>query len=110
MANRLYKYSELNSKDYGAAIVYDKTHYAKIYITEGCLNNCSFCKVNYQKWPLISTDIEKVKYYIDKADENKIAHLLLRGMNLSQYGKDLYNSYELPSIIEYIETKKILKL
>lgn len=103
------KFSEIASKEYGASLIYDKNNLAKIYLTEGCLNNCSFCKVNYQKWPLLSTSIEKVKYDIDRLDENKVAHVQLSGMNLSQYGFDLYNSYELPTIIEYIENKQNIK-
>lgn len=79
---------------------------ATIYISNGCLNNCSFCKLTFQNYPLKSIDFEKLKYVIDYLDSKEIKKITLKGTNISQYGFDLYHQYMLPEVIEYIEHKK----
>ena len=78
---------------------------AEMYISNGCMNNCSFCKLTFQKYPLKSVDINEVKESIDRIDELGFKELDIKGTNISQYGYDLYKEYKLPEIIEYIENK-----
>lgn len=80
-----------------------------LYISSGCLHKCSFCKTTFQKTPLVSMDISDVKNYIDLMDEGKMENLDLLGMNISQFGLDTHKEYLLPSVIDYIETKKNIK-
>lgn len=78
-----------------------------LYISNGCNNRCSFCKINYQTWPLTSVDIATTKYNIDRLNEEyKISCLTFIGANLAQYGYDLDGQYHLPEIIEYVENKE----
>ncbi|MBQ2872985.1 MAG: radical SAM protein [Bacilli bacterium] len=80
--------------------------YANIYISNGCLNKCSFCKMTYQDYPLKSADLDVIKLMIDYCEQKNIADLRLLGTNISQYGIDNYGRCMLPEIIEYIEQKK----
>jgi len=79
---------------------------AHIYISSGCLHKCSFCKTTFQNTPLVSMDVSMVRECIDAIDENGIPNLEFRGMNISQFGLDTEQEYLLPSMIDYVETKK----
>lgn len=80
-----------------------------LYISTGCMNNCSFCKATYQEMPLKSAVIDELKLCIDNIDKYKYSRLIIRGTNISQYGYDLYGEYKLPELIEYIESKNNIK-
>lgn len=56
----------------------------KIFLSDGCLNKCSFCKMNFQKRPLRSIDPNQVKDAIDELNENGINCIGLYGTNVSQ--------------------------
>ena len=71
-----------------------------IYITNGCLNKCSFCKTTFQNYPLISADLETVKKYIKESPSSRIN---LIGTNLCQYGYDKEGHFLLPKLLEFIE-------
>lgn len=91
---------------FGYAIRYEDGT-VDFYISNGCNNRCSFCKINYQTWPLKSMNIEKVKNCIDELNKcgPKIKRLVFHGANLAQFGYDIDGQYHLPEIIEYIEDK-----
>lgn len=82
---------------------------ASIYISNGCRNNCSFCKVTFQKYPLKSVNINELKEGIDYLNEEKISQIWLQGTNICQYGLDIYHEYMLPEIINYLEAKENIK-
>lgn len=98
-------YKDYNSDSFGA-LLSAKDKSANIYISNGCRNNCSFCKTNYQEYPLKSIELDVLKEAIDYLDEKETKTVTLRGTNVSQYGLDLYNEYKLPEIIEYIDSKE----
>ncbi len=82
---------------------------AELYIANGCLNNCSFCKVTFQKYPLKSVELDAIKETIDILDENKCSQILLKGTNICQYGLDIYHEYRLPEVLSYLEKKENIK-
>ncbi len=82
---------------------------ADIYISNGCMNNCSFCKVTFQKYPLKSTPLNEVKDAIDCLNEGKYSEVYLMGTNICQYGFDIYKEYMLPEVIDYLEKKENIK-
>lgn len=82
---------------------------AEIYISNGCLNNCSFCKVNFQKYPLKSAELSEIKEAIDSLNEQKYSQIILKGTNICQYGLDIYHEYMLPEIITYLDKKENIK-
>ena len=82
---------------------------AILFISTGCMNNCSFCKSTYQEMPLKSANMKHLINSIDEIDKAKIANITIRGTNISQYGYDLYGKYRLPEIISYINNKPNIK-
>ncbi|MCI8446273.1 MAG: radical SAM protein [Bacilli bacterium] len=103
----LYPHSEFEKwKNQFGELLYYRKNSLDLYISNGCNNRCSFCKINYQTWPLTSMPIEDVKEYIDYVNNiDRKLHLTFIGANISQYGYDLYGKYRLPEIIEYVEDK-----
>ncbi len=78
-----------------------------IYISKGCANKCSFCKVNYLNLPIRSVDFEDIKNCIASLpDEIDTVNLL--GMNVSQYGLDFGYKYNLMDIIKLLESKETI--
>ena len=84
-------------------------HVASLYIGNGCLNHCSFCKTTFQKYPLKSVSIEVVKKAIDSLEEYDISSLYFKATNISQYGYDLNQTYMLPQVVEYLEKKDTIE-
>ena len=88
------------NKDFGY-FCYDDN--GKIYICNGCLNNCAFCKTSYQCYHLKSVNIEEIFDVLDYSNKNKLQTISLLGTNICQYGIDLYKKPRLLEIIEYID-------
>ena len=102
----LIKENKLNSEintDYGICM-YNQNE-ADIFIQNGCTNACSFCKTNYLNCSLKDMPMERIKEIIDSLNKDGIKKIQLRGLNLSQYGLDLYKEYKLMELCEYIEGK-----
>lgn len=102
---------DFSPKEMGAVIASQDElgKFAGVYVANGCLNHCSFCKLTYQHYPLTSAKIEDVKAWIDRINENNIPTVQLIATNLTQYGLDLYGEYKLGEILNYIETKENIK-
>lgn len=98
------KFSDLMEDDFGI-VQYDED-FADFYIQNGCTHTCTFCKTNYANYRIKSTPIEEIKSTIDILDEEGISTVQFRGLNLAQYGLDLYHEYKLMELCEYIESKK----
>lgn len=94
-------FSNTDSKDFGYFCHDDNN--GKIYICNGCLNDCAFCKTSYQYYPLKSVDIEEIFNALDYSNEKKLQTISLYGTNICQYGIDLYKKPKLLEIIEYID-------
>lgn len=102
-----HRFEDLIGDSYGTCNYNEEI--ADIYIQNGCLHSCSFCKTNYLNCSLKDAPLEKVKEVIDYLNEEKVKVIQLRGLNLSQYGLDLYHDYKLMDLCEYIETKSNIK-
>ncbi len=102
------KYGDIDINDFGMVDVYPDDS-ADIFIANGCLNNCSFCKTTFQKYPLKSVALSELKEVIDKLNENHISGIRLKATNVCQYGVDIYHEYMLPDVISYLEKKENIK-
>lgn len=100
-------YSNKDVNDFGQVTIDNNS--ASIYIGNGCLNNCSFCKTTFQKYPLKSVDLNELKEAIDILNENNIHQIYLKATNICQYGLDNYHDYMLPEVIEYLNKKENIK-
>ena len=97
------KFKEFIDDDFGMVDADDG--FADLYIQNGCTHTCAFCKTNYLNYKIKSTPIEEVKETIDELDEAGVSTIQLRGLNLAQYGLDLYGEYKLMELCEYMENK-----
>ena len=104
----LERFHNLDSNEFGGVNEIGNDS-AELYIVNGCLNNCSFCKVTFQAYPLKSVELSAIKEAIDLLDEDKCSQILLKGTNICQYGLDIYHEYRLPEVISYLENKENIK-
>lgn len=100
-------FSDLEQSEFGYIDTFSDK--AVIYLANGCLNNCSFCKKTFQNYPLKSVELSQLKDAIDLLDQNQFSEICLKATNICQCGIDIYNEPILPEVIEYIETKKNIK-
>lgn len=98
---------DLDAKDFGYIGYYPNI--AELYIGNGCLNNCAFCKVSYQYYPLKSVPLEEIKEAIGEAIEFGYDAIRIISTNLCQYGLDLYREPKLLDLIAYIESLEQIK-
>ena len=80
---------------------------ADLYISKGCANKCSFCKVNYLNLPIKSVDFKDLKNCIFSLPD-EIDTISLLGMNTAQYGLDYNYKYNLMDIIKLLENKETI--
>lgn len=102
------KYTDRDKNEFGF-VESHREDLATIYIGNGCLNNCSFCKKTFQNYPLKSANLNEVKDAIDVLNEENYSKVLLKATNICQYGLDNYHEYMLPEIIKYLEDKENIK-
>lgn len=74
-------------------------HYAYLKIAEGCDRKCSFCAIplirGKHKSISIETLVNETKYLVS----NGVKEIILISQDLSYYGKDLYNEFALPRLV-----------
>lgn len=99
-------------KDIMKVKVYDNMHIQKpddrtrayIKIQDGCINFCSYCIIPYVRGPIRSRQIDDIENEIKQLVKNSVKEVVLTGIHLDSYGKDLNNI----SLIDVI--KKINKI
>ena len=75
-------------------------HYAYIKVSEGCNRMCAFCAIPYIRGRYISRSIEDIVNEVTLLAENGTTEFNLIAQDLSYYGKDLYNHFALPQLVE----------
>ncbi len=79
--------------------VYKERTRAFIKIQEGCSQFCSYCIIPYARGPIRSRDEEKILDEIRKLSKNGYREVVLTGIHIASYGKDIKTS----SLIELIK-------
>lgn len=74
---------------------------AYIKVQDGCNRFCSYCIIPYARGNIRSRDPEQVKNELIRLAENNYKEVVLTGIHIASYGKDLRN-YDLIDLIEYI--------
>ena len=80
----------------------------KIHISSGCLNHCSFCRVQYSPRPLKSLPIEKIVEKTKDSANKGSKVICLTGLNTAQYGIDLYQKKSLDKLLQELSKIKDL--
>ena len=81
-------------------------HYAYIKVSEGCNRMCAFCAIPYIRGRYISRPIEDIVNEVTLLAENGTTEFNLIAQDLSYYGKDLYNQYALPRLVDELDKIK----
>lgn len=68
----------------------DKTR-AFVKIEEGCTEFCSYCIIPYARGPVRSRPIESIKKEVTALSENGYREIVLTGIHIGSYGRDLEN-------------------
>jgi threonylcarbamoyladenosine tRNA methylthiotransferase MtaB len=81
--------------------VHDKTR-ANIKIQDGCSQYCSYCIIPYVRGPIRSRNHNDIVDEIKKVADNGYKEIVLNGIHISSYGKDIQEHDALIKLIEDI--------
>lgn len=77
-------------------------HYRYVKISEGCLNNCSYCAIPAIKGAFNSRKAESIINEIKEFDAEGVKEINIIGQDISQYGFDLYKRLYLAELLSRI--------
>jgi len=84
---------------------------AFVKIQDGCNNFCSFCKVPYVRGRSRSRDFDSIINEIKRLSEKRYKEIVLTGICLGDYGKDLKEKIDLVDLIDEVEKiKRVLRI
>lgn len=75
---------------------------AFVKVQDGCFNQCSFCLTTIARGLPKSAQIEDILNYIKKLDDLNTKEIVLTGVQLGSWGKDLAPKQNLSDLIEVI--------
>ncbi len=75
---------------------------AEIKIEDGCNNFCTYCKIPYARGPVRSRDIEMIKKEAEVLSADGYLEIVLTGIHIGSYGKDLDGKITLIDVIEVV--------
>ena len=87
--------------DFGSITYTEKTR-AVIKVQDGCDRFCSYCIIPYARGRVRSRNPESVLEEIKEIACNGIKEVVITGIHVASYGKDLKNGYKLIDLLEDI--------
>ena len=91
------KYTEWNT------IAYTDKARAEIKIQDGCDRYCTYCIIPYARGPVRSRKIDDVYNEISEIAKTGIKEIVITGIHISSYGKDLKENITLIDLLEKID-------
>lgn len=91
------KYVEWN------AVAYTDKARAEIKIQDGCDRYCTYCIIPYARGPVRSRKIEDIYDEIIEISKTGIKEIVITGIHISSYGKDLSDNVTLIDLLEKID-------
>ena len=82
---------------------------ANIKIQDGCNHRCTYCIIPYARGKNRSNPLDNVLHQIDEITKQGFQELILSGIHLGQWGRDLNPKTELYYLLQKFETIKNLK-
>ncbi len=75
---------------------------ANVKIEDGCDNFCAYCIIPYARGPVRSRSIDKIVEEVKLLAENGYIEVVLTGIHIGSYGKDLKDGTGLVDVIEAV--------
>ncbi len=75
---------------------------AEIKIEDGCNNFCSYCKIPYARGPVRSRSMSKIEEEAKTICNDGYSEIVLTGIHIGSYGKDLEENIGLIDVIERV--------
>ncbi len=75
---------------------------AEIKIEDGCNNFCSYCKIPYARGPVRSRAMDKIEAEARAIADSGYSEIILTGIHIGSYGKDLDNGDKLIDVLETV--------
>ncbi len=94
-------YNKEDFEELKISTVHDKTR-ANIKIQDGCNQYCSYCIIPYVRGPIRSRKYQDIIEEIEKVSANGYKEIVLNGIHISSYGKDIQEKDALIKLIEDI--------
>jgi len=82
---------------------YDNRTRAFIKIQDGCNNFCSYCLIPYARGASVSKPLAGIIEEVKDLSENGFKEIILSGIDVSSYGKDLEEDITLVRVFEVID-------
>lgn len=82
---------------------YDNRTRAFIKIQDGCNNFCSYCLIPYARGASVSKPLPSIIEEVKSLSKNGFKEIILSGIDVSSYGKDLYKDITLVRVFEEID-------
>ena len=87
--------------EYGTVTYTEKTR-AVIKVQDGCNNFCTYCIIPYARGRIVSRKKENILKEIEEISRTGIKEVVLTGIHIASYGKDLKEEYKLIDLLEDI--------
>ncbi|MBR3888304.1 MAG: tRNA (N(6)-L-threonylcarbamoyladenosine(37)-C(2))-methylthiotransferase MtaB [Clostridia bacterium] len=75
---------------------------AEIKIQDGCDRYCTYCLIPYARGPVRSRDMDNIYNEIKEISKTEIKEIVITGIHISSYGKDLADKPKLIDLLEKI--------
>lgn len=75
---------------------------AYMKIQDGCNMYCSYCLIPYARGNIVSRDMDSIKKEARRLAQNGYKEIVLTGIHVASYGKDLRNGTSLIDVIEEV--------
>lgn len=84
----------MEKNDFTKAVLNDiKKTRANVKIQDGCNNRCSYCVIPFARGKSRSADLEFIKEQINKFSDNGYKEIVLTGIHIGQWGKDIGHKF-----------------
>lgn len=82
-----------------------------IKIEDGCNNFCTYCVIPYTRGRIRSRDLDDILKEVKNISENGVKEIVLVGIEIASYGKDLEKDISLIDVVEKInEIEKVERI
>ena len=88
---------------------YTKNARAEIKIQDGCDRFCTYCLIPYARGPVRSRKIEDIYQEAFEISQSGIMEIVITGIHISSYGKDLYDKPTLVQLLEKLHSIEGIK-